>query len=184
MHLGPLFSSPIFPIPHHAYREEIQNLTAWCDTNNLVLNIRKTKEIIVDFRTTIKITQGPLMIKDEVVERVHSYKFLGVTITKDFSWSDNIACIVGKAQQRLYFLRKLRRANLPQTLMVNFYRCTIESILTNCMTSWYGSCTKAAQKDLQQVVKTAQDIVGTNLPSIDHLHKIHCLRRAIFNLSI
>ncbi len=26
-----------------AYREEIQNLTAWCDTNNLVLNIRKTK---------------------------------------------------------------------------------------------------------------------------------------------
>ncbi len=25
------------------YREEIQNLTAWCDTNNLVLNIRKTK---------------------------------------------------------------------------------------------------------------------------------------------
>ncbi len=132
----------------YTYREEIQNLAAWCDTNNLVLNIRKTKEIIVDFRTTKKIAHSSLTIKDEVVEKAHSYKFLGVTITEDFSWSDNFACIVAKAQQRLYFLRKLRRANLPQKLMVNFYRCTIESILTNCMTAWYGSCTKTAKKSL------------------------------------
>ncbi len=27
----------------YTYREEIQNLAAWCDTNNLVLNIRKPK---------------------------------------------------------------------------------------------------------------------------------------------
>ncbi len=131
----------------------------------------------MDFRNTKKITHSPLTIKDEVVEKVHSFKFLGVTITEDFSWSDNIASIVGKAQQRLYFLRKLRRANLPQKLMVNFYRCTIESILTNCMTAWYGSCTKAAQKALQQVVKTVQIIVGTNLPSLHHLYKTRCLRR-------
>ncbi len=97
----------------------------------------------MDFRTTKKITHTPLTIKDEAVERVRSYKFLGVTITEDFSWSDNIACIVSKAQQQLYFLRKLRKANLPQKLIVNFYRCTIESILTNCMTAWYGSCTKS-----------------------------------------
>ncbi len=46
------------------------------------------------------------------------------------------------------------------------------------MTAWYGSCAKAAQKALQQVVKTAQIIVGTNLPSLDHLYKTSCLRRA------
>ncbi len=62
-------------------------------------------------------------------------------------------------------------ANLPQKLMVNFYRYTIESILTNCMTAWYSSCAKAAQKALQQVVKTAQIIIGTNLPSLDHLYR-------------
>lgn len=26
-----------------AYREEVQNLIVWCDINNLVLNIKKTK---------------------------------------------------------------------------------------------------------------------------------------------
>lgn len=31
-----------------AYRDEIQHLTAWCANNNLVLNSKKTKEIVVD----------------------------------------------------------------------------------------------------------------------------------------
>lgn len=105
--------------------------------------------MIVDFRTTKKITHSPVAIKDEVVERVPSHKFLGVTITEDLTWGDNTAGIVGKAQQHLYFLRRLRRANLSQKLLVNFYRSTIESILTNCMRAWYSSCTKAAKKAMQ-----------------------------------
>ncbi|KAI4871528.1 hypothetical protein NFI96_002570 [Prochilodus magdalenae] len=32
------------------YREEVQLLTEWCTTNNLSLNVSKTKELIIDFR--------------------------------------------------------------------------------------------------------------------------------------
>ncbi len=35
-----------------AYRNEVQHLALWCDNNSLVHNIKKTKEIIVDFRKT------------------------------------------------------------------------------------------------------------------------------------
>ncbi|KAF7646431.1 hypothetical protein LDENG_00188040, partial [Lucifuga dentata] len=35
-----------------AYREEVEQLVDWCNLNNLVLNVDKTKEIIVDFRRT------------------------------------------------------------------------------------------------------------------------------------
>ncbi|KAI3360244.1 hypothetical protein L3Q82_014552, partial [Scortum barcoo] len=34
------------------YREEIQHLTQWCSNNNLVLNTSKTKEVIVDYRSS------------------------------------------------------------------------------------------------------------------------------------
>ena len=34
-----------------AYREEVEELAVWCSKHNLVLNIKKTKEMIVDFRT-------------------------------------------------------------------------------------------------------------------------------------
>ncbi|KAK3510725.1 hypothetical protein QTP70_015979 [Hemibagrus guttatus] len=33
-----------------AYREEVQQLTAWCKANSLSLNVDKTKEMVVDFR--------------------------------------------------------------------------------------------------------------------------------------
>ncbi len=45
--------------------------------------------------------------------RVSSTKFLGVHITEDLSWTNNTAALAKKAQQRLYFLRKLRRARAP-----------------------------------------------------------------------
>lgn len=31
-----------------AYREEVQQLTAWCKDNNLFLNADKTKKMVVD----------------------------------------------------------------------------------------------------------------------------------------
>ena len=33
-----------------AYREEVRSLGAWCQENNLTLNVIITKEMIVDFR--------------------------------------------------------------------------------------------------------------------------------------
>jgi uncharacterized protein YneR len=33
-----------------AYREEVRDLTVWCQDNNLSLNVSKTKELIVDYR--------------------------------------------------------------------------------------------------------------------------------------
>ena len=33
-----------------AYKEEVRALGEWCQENNLLLNVNKTKELIVDFR--------------------------------------------------------------------------------------------------------------------------------------
>lgn len=88
-----------------------------------------------------------------------------------------ISAVMAKTQQWLYFLNRLRRANLRLKLLVNFYRYTTESILTNCMTALYISCTKATKKALQRVVKTEQEIVGIGLPSFEHLHTTRCVRK-------
>ena len=53
--------------------------------------------------------------------------------------------------------------------ILTFYRCTIESILTGCITAWYGSCTALNRKALQRVLKTAQHITRTELPSMEDL---------------
>jgi hypothetical protein len=53
----------------------------------------------------------------------------------------------------------------PQILK-KFYSYTIESILTSCITTWYGKCPASDCKVLQSVVRTAQYITGANLPAI------------------
>ncbi len=145
--------------------------------HNLALNTKKTKEMIVDFRRSGQLTHPPLYIGREVVEKVKSFKFLGVTVAEDLTWGTNTASVLGKAQQRLYYLRKLKRANLPQRLMRNFYHCAVESVLTYGLLVWFSSCTKAEQQALQRVVKTAERIIGTSLPEITSVYTCRCLRR-------
>ncbi|XP_060737641.1 uncharacterized protein LOC132853721 [Tachysurus vachellii] len=146
-----------------AYREEIQHLVAWCDDNNLELNTKKTKEVIVDFRRAGNHTHPPIHINRTAAERVPSFKFLGIHIAEDLSWSLNSSILIRKAQQCLYFLRRLKKSRLCYRILENFYRCTIESILTNCISVWYSSCTASGRKALQRVVKTAQQIIGSHV---------------------
>lgn len=87
-----------------AYREEIELLAGWCKKYDLALNIKKTKEIIVDFRKPNHPGHSPLYINGEAVDRVNSFKFLGLTVSEDLSWGSNITSAVGKAQQRLFYL--------------------------------------------------------------------------------
>lgn len=53
--------------------------------------------------------------------------------------------LVKKPQQGLYFLRS----------------CTVESILTSCVTVWYTNTTTMGLKHLRRLVKTAQKIART-----------------------
>ncbi|KAI4901817.1 hypothetical protein NFI96_010212 [Prochilodus magdalenae] len=160
------------------YREEVKLLTEWCAANNLSLNVSKTKELIIDFRKGGR-THTPLNIGGTLVERVSSFKFLGVHLAEDLTWTTNTSHLVRKAQQRLHFLRRLRRVNLRQQLLCYFYSSTVESILTSCITVWYGSATSAERKALQRVVKTAQHITASTLPPIQDIYDKRCLRKAV-----
>ncbi|PWA28636.1 hypothetical protein CCH79_00019845 [Gambusia affinis] len=82
----------------------------------------------------------PLLINDKVVEVISSTKFLGVQITDNLSWTTRITSLVKQAQQRLHFLRRMRRASLPPPILSTFHRGTIESLLTSSVSIWSGSC--------------------------------------------
>lgn len=71
------------------------------------------------------------------------FKFLGVLISLDLFWSANTTATVKRAQQRLQFLRVLRRNNMERRLLVAFYQATIESILIYCISEWYVGCSAA-----------------------------------------
>uniref|UniRef100_A0A673FHD0 Reverse transcriptase domain-containing protein n=1 Tax=Sinocyclocheilus rhinocerous TaxID=307959 RepID=A0A673FHD0_9TELE len=160
-----------------AYRQEVEQLAVWCSLNNLELNTLKTVEMIMDFRRNPP-ALPPLTIMDSTVTAVESFRFLGTTISQDLKWDTHIDSIVKKAQQRLYFLRQLRKFNLSQELLKQFYSAIIESIVCTSITVWFSSATKSDLRRLQRVVRTAERIIGTTLPSLQELYSSRVGKRA------
>ncbi|KAK2901605.1 hypothetical protein Q8A73_011351 [Channa argus] len=160
-----------------AYRLEVEQLAVWCGLNNLELNTLKTVEMIVDFRRTPP-ALPPLTIMDSTVTAVESFRFLGTTISQDLKWDIHIDSIVKKAQQRLYFLRQLKKFNLPQELLKQFYSAIIESVLCTAISVWFSSATQSDLRRLRRVVRTAERIIGIALPSLQELYLSRVRKRA------
>ncbi|KAK3572729.1 hypothetical protein QTP86_006989 [Hemibagrus guttatus] len=127
-----------------AYLKEIKNLETWCQENNLLLNVSKTKQLIEDFSTKQERNYQSLIINGTPVEREDSFQYLGVHITQDLSWSCHI--LVKKARQCLYHLRRLKEFKLPSKVLKTFYTCTIESILMGSIIAWFGNSTEQDRK--------------------------------------
>ncbi|TWW75992.1 hypothetical protein D4764_13G0006540 [Takifugu flavidus] len=152
-----------------AYRREVARLVSWCGHNNLQLNAQKTVEMIVDFR---KVTAPlpPLALMDSPITIADSFRFLGTTITRDLKWEPTISSLIKKAQQRMFFLRKLRKLKLPPRMLAQFYTAIIESILTSSITVCYAGATVRDRLRLQRVVRAAEKVMGCRLPSIQDLY--------------
>ena len=162
-----------------AYRGEVQHQAEWCTNNNLVLNTKKTKEIVVDFRRRRRNRiHNPICINEEEVEKVTSFKFLGVHISERLTWTTNTSTLVKKANKRLFFLRKLAKLHLSPPVLLSFYRCAIESILCTGISIWHSSCTAKERNSVQRVVNISQRIIKDSLPSIKSVYRKRCLRRA------
>lgn len=164
-------------VDESSYREEVCRLVEWCKDNNLILNRSKTKELIIDFRRKRADTEQ-LHINGECVERVPVFNFLGTHIAEDISWTTNTHHMVKKAQQRLHFLRILRKNHLEEKLLVSFYRCSIERVLAYCISTLYASCSAADRRELQRVINTAQKIIGCALCSLQDIFSSRCLTRS------
>lgn len=152
------------------YRNQVSSIVDWCTNNNLFLNVSKTKELIIDFRRH-KTPLLPLTISGESVEQVDSFKFLGTHISNNITWDLNCSTILKKGRQRLYFLRKLKYFNVSCDILVNFYRTIIESVLTQGILVWFDGAPKSSLDKLNSVVKNAEKIIGTTLPSLESIYE-------------
>ena len=66
------------------YHKQIENFVNRCDKNYLYLNVSRTKEMCIDFRKNQRCPK-PVYIKGETVERVDTYKYVGVVFDSNHS---------------------------------------------------------------------------------------------------
>ena len=131
----------------------------------------KTKEMVFDFRKK-KTPLVPLTIAGEVVEEVKLFQFLDTTISSDLKWDE-------KAHQRLFFLRQLKKFKVSHSILTQFYRAAIESILTFSITVWYSSACQKDKDQLERIVRTASKIIGSDMKPVASIHSLRSDRKVM-----
>ena len=95
-------SGMIFNDNETAYRNEVSKLVQWCEDNSLVLNVKKTKEMIFDFRRDRNHIE-PIVIHNETVDIVTEYKYLGTCIDNQLNWKSNTTTILKREKSKDVF---------------------------------------------------------------------------------
>ena len=83
------------------------------------INAKKTKEMMLG---PILSNPPPLIVIDNgtVVERVTSFKLLGVTIANDLNWDEHVTAICSKVNKRLYYLKLLKRCSVSADDLLHY----------------------------------------------------------------
>ncbi len=106
---------------------------------------------------------------------VESFRFLGTTISHNLKWDTHIDSIVEKAEQRLHFILPDEEVQ-PGTgaaetvLLCHHWICALH--IYNCLVQL------SYQIWLQKVVRTAERIIGTTLPTLQELYLSRVSKRA------
>ena len=76
--------------------------------------------------------------------------------------------------QRIHFLRILNNMNVDKQIMSLFYRSIVESVMSYCIISWFGSSHKKDQHKLAKIGKIAKRM-GVNSKNLNELYQNDCI---------
>ena len=70
--------------------------------------------MVVSFMGNPNTIMRPLYIGNQIVERISSYKLLGVIINENLKWNCHVDYITAKASKKLFVVRLLKRAGVQE----------------------------------------------------------------------
>ena len=108
---------------------DLASISNWIQANGRGLNVHKTKYMVIGSHQKLKISQPiDLRLNDTPIARVESYKYLGVTIDTNLSWSTHEQSVIQNRSLKtrkalpyqLYGNACIQRNNRP---IVRLLRC-------------------------------------------------------------
>ena len=98
-------------------------------------------------------------------------KLLGLNISSDLRWNCHVAEISKKVASRLYFLKQLKRANIPAKDLLIFYLTCIRPVTEYACPVFHNALPAYLSAELEQLQKRAMRIICPFVPYRDALHQ-------------
>ena len=142
------------PSDYVALQNDVNTLFNWVEVNNLTLNAAKCKFMIISRLRKYSVPVPPITLHGQPLERVHCYKYLGVNISDDLSWTAHINEISSKARKLIGLLyRQFSTYSAPETLL-QLYISLVRPHLEYASQIWSPHLIKHVNQ-LEQVQKFA-----------------------------
>ena len=116
----------------------------------------------------------PLHFPTAQTERVNSVKLLGINLNSDFLWKSHVEAITSKATQRIFFLKQLRRAGVPQSNLLHFYTGVIRPVLEYAAPVWNHLLSKSQIDQIEAIQRRALRIIYSYTNDMPYTNALYC----------
>ena len=164
----------------------LNSLEKYCDSNNLVVNINKSKLVVFHKG---RLPREEIYYKQSVLERVNEFTYLGITLSSQMSYSSHLQNLVMKANTRIGLLySRLELQKMPVEVLKKIFGCYILPVFQYGLVLWLtGTFSSTAEQlvnsmftkfwkrylNLSQSTNNAQVYFLTNtIPLMEILKKI------------
>ena len=139
---------------------DLNNVTCWLAKNKLTLNTSKSKFMFIADSKKLKDTSHfRVTVNDCAVGRESTFKYLGIAVTENLSWSDHIEFVRKKASRRLAVLPRRIKHLLPFYARNLFENPMVLPFLNYCDIVWGDRNNEMLMDSLQVLHNKAAKIV-------------------------
>ena len=135
-------------------QSHVEELIAKSNQNMFQLNESKCKQLRISF-TKSAVDFAPIVINGKAIEVVSTAKLLGLNISSDLWWNCHVTEISKKVASRLYFLKQLKRANIPAKDLLIFYLTCIRPVMEYACPVLHNALPTYLSTELEQLQKRA-----------------------------
>ena len=122
-------------------QSDLNALYEWCNRNKLTINCKKTKFCLFGMRSNIKRSKMlniQLSLNANILERVCSYKYLGLTLDEHLNYNKHVKEMSKLISHKLYLLSKIRRY-ITQFACINIFKTMVLSVIEYCDIVYAGT---------------------------------------------
>ena len=148
----------VIPSQNLKTQQYIDSIQKWTSDRMMVLNEKKTKNIIFNFSKERQFTTD-IKLKNETLEVVNETKLLGVYITTDLRWNRNAEYLVKDANKRMRVLHTAAKFTRNSRDLLIIYKSFIRSKLDQSAAVWHSSLSKNNENDLERVQRSALKVI-------------------------
>ena len=141
---------------------DLAKISLWASKWKVKFNASKTNNII--FSKKVYHDVPPLQLDNVNVKRVNSHRHLGLQLTYNLDWKEQVNIMCLKANRKLSVLRQVR--NLQRSTLDLLYKTTIRSVIDYGLYVYYHSLNQADKNKIDKIQYNASKLVSSKIRKI------------------